>query len=71
VRRRKFIALVCGAAALPFATSGQQPERLRRISVLIPYPESDAESQSRVKVFQQTLQQLGWTDGRNIHIDYR
>jgi len=71
MKRREFMVLVGGAAAWPFAASGEQPERVRRIGLLIPYPESDAQNQSRVKAFEQSLQQFGWTIGRNIHVDYR
>jgi putative tryptophan/tyrosine transport system substrate-binding protein len=72
MRRREFIMMLGGAAvAWPLAAGAQQPERLRRIGVLMPYAENDADSQVRVRVFEQTLQQLGWTDGRNVRIDYR
>jgi len=72
MRRREFIALVSATAlAWRLEAHAQQPERMRRIGLLIPHAESDAESQYRVKVFQQALEQLGWTDGRNIRIDYR
>jgi putative tryptophan/tyrosine transport system substrate-binding protein len=71
MRRREFIGLLGGATAWPFAASGQRPERVRRVGLLIPYPESDAENQSRVEAFQQALQQFGWTAPHNIHVDYR
>jgi len=71
MKRRQFMALVGGAAAWPLAASGEQPERVRRIGLLIPYPESDAQNQSRIKAFEQSLQQFGWIAGRNIHVDYR
>jgi putative tryptophan/tyrosine transport system substrate-binding protein len=69
IGRREFITLLGGAAAWPIAARAQQTER--RIGVLIPSTESDVDSQTRVSVFQQTLQQLGWTDGSNIRIEYR
>jgi putative tryptophan/tyrosine transport system substrate-binding protein len=71
MKRREFMVLVSGAAAWPFAAIGEQPVRVRRIGLLIPYPESDAQNQSRLKAFEETLQQFGWTIGRNIHVDYR
>jgi ABC-type uncharacterized transport system substrate-binding protein len=69
MKRREFILALGGAAAAwPLAARGQQGERIRRIGVLITYAD---DLQIRVSAFQQTLQQLGWTDGRNIRIDYR
>jgi ABC-type uncharacterized transport system substrate-binding protein len=49
----------------------QQTERMRRIGVLMAYGESDADGQADVEAFRQGLQKLGWTDGRNLRIDYR
>jgi putative ABC transport system substrate-binding protein len=71
VRRREFISLLGGAAAWPFAARAQQPERMRRIGMLIANAESDPEGQIRAATFRQDLQKLGWTEGRNIRIDYR
>jgi ABC-type uncharacterized transport system substrate-binding protein len=72
MRRREFITLLSGAAvAWPLAALAQQPERMRRIGVLIPLVAGDPEAQVRSTVFAQTLQQLGWTVGRNLQIDYR
>ena len=72
MRRREFITLIGGAAAAwPVGARAQQPERMRRVGVLIPFAESDVDAQIRVTEFQQRLQQLGWTNGRNIRIDYR
>jgi putative tryptophan/tyrosine transport system substrate-binding protein len=73
MRRRDFIALLGGAvaAAWPLAARAQQGERIRRIGFLTWFADSDAEALTRVKVFQDMLQQLGWMDGSNIHIDYR
>jgi len=72
-RRREFISLLGGAAAAwPLAARAQQQgDRMRRIGVLANIAENDPESRSRSAAFQQTLQQLGWTDGRNVQIDYR
>jgi ABC-type uncharacterized transport system substrate-binding protein len=72
MRRREFITLVGGgAAAWPLAASAQQPDRMRRIGVLINRPADDRESQAGVAALQQVLQQLGWTDGRNVRVDTR
>ena len=69
MRRREFITLLGGAAAAwPLATRAQQPERIRRIGVLVPYAENDPEAKARFAAFLQGLQQLGWTDGRNVRI---
>src|SRR6266508_3646724 len=72
MRRREFIALVGGAAALwPFVVRAQQAGRTRRIGVLMGYPESEAEAQTYIAAFRDGLQKLGWTEGRNIRIDTR
>jgi putative ABC transport system substrate-binding protein len=69
LRRRNFITLLGGAAAWPLAAGAQQP---RRIGVLIPtYSQADREGQARVAAFLATFQRLGWTDGRNVRIEYR
>jgi ABC transporter substrate binding protein len=71
MKRREVITLLGGAAAWPLAAHAQQPERMRRIGVLIPYAADDPEGQARTAAFLQGLQQLGWTEGRNVRIDYR
>jgi putative tryptophan/tyrosine transport system substrate-binding protein len=72
MRRREFITLVGGAAtAWPLAARAQQPERMRRIGVLLPGTSDDAEYQARQAAFLQALQQLGWSDGRTVLIDTR
>jgi putative ABC transport system substrate-binding protein len=71
LRRREFITLLGGAAAWPRAARAQQPERVRRIGVLMNLAADDPESQTRNAAFLQGMQQLGWTDGRNVRIDYR
>jgi putative ABC transport system substrate-binding protein len=72
VRRREFITLLGGAAAAwPFAARAQQPERMRRIGVLMGYIESDSEAQVWYAAFRDALQRLGWTEGRNTQIDTR
>ena len=72
VRRREFITLVGGAmAAWPLAARAQQPERLRRIGVLIPTREDDPDGQQRVALLRQGLSELGWIEGQNVFIDRR
>jgi putative ABC transport system substrate-binding protein len=71
MRRREFITLIGGAVALPLAARAQQPERVRRIGVLMGYAENDWEAQAWVAAFREALQKLGWTEGRNIRIDTR
>ena len=72
MRRREFITLLGGAAAAwPLAARAQQGERMRRIGVLMNLTADDPEGQARIAAFLQGLQQLGWTDGRNVRIDYR
>src|SRR6516162_5034813 len=69
--RREFITLLGGAAAWPLAARAQQPERMRRIGVFMPLAADDKQAQARLAAFLQGLQELGWTDGRNVRIDYR
>src|SRR5215475_15221636 len=71
MRRREFIALLGGAAAWPLAARAQQPDRLRRIGILMYLASDDADAQSRNAAFLQGLQELGWAVGRNVRIDYR
>jgi putative ABC transport system substrate-binding protein len=72
VKRREFIRLLSGAAAAwPVAARAQQAERARRIGVLMGLPENDADTNARLAGFRQELERLGWSEGRNIRIDYR
>jgi putative ABC transport system substrate-binding protein len=72
MRRREFLTLAGGlTASWPLAARTQQLERMRRIGVLVPLAADDPAMQTRVSAFQQELQQLGWTDGRNVKIEYR
>jgi putative ABC transport system substrate-binding protein len=72
IERRKFLATLGGAAvAWPIAARAQQSEPMRRIGVFMPLAADDPESLARVGAFLQGLQALGWTDGRNVRIDYR
>ena len=69
MKRRAFITLLGGAAAWPLAARAQQPERMRGIGVLMPLGADDPEAQARIAAFSQALEQLGWTEGRNLRID--
>jgi putative ABC transport system substrate-binding protein len=72
MRRREFVTLLGGTvAAWPLVTRAQQPEQMRRIGVLLNFAEDDLEAQAQNLAFLQGLQQLGWTDGRNVRIDTR
>jgi putative tryptophan/tyrosine transport system substrate-binding protein len=72
LKRREFITLLGGAAVgWPLAARAQQGVRMRRIGVLTAVPSDDPEGMARIGAFLQELQQLGWTDGRNVRIDYR
>jgi putative ABC transport system substrate-binding protein len=72
MRRRQFITLLGGAAVVwPLAARAQQPERMRRFGVLTSISADDPESQARLTAFVHGLQQLGWTVGQNVRIDYR
>jgi putative tryptophan/tyrosine transport system substrate-binding protein len=72
MRRREFISLLGGAAvAWPFAASAQQPDRMRRIGVLMNTRLDEPEGQTRVTAFMQGLEKLGWTGDRNVRVDIR
>jgi putative ABC transport system substrate-binding protein len=71
MQRRQFITLLGGAATWPLAARAQQNERIRRIGVLMPFAKDNPEGQARIAAFLQELQRLGWTDGRNLQIEYR
>jgi putative ABC transport system substrate-binding protein len=72
MKRREFITLFGGAAAAwPLAAHAQQTERMRRIGVLMNVAADDPEAQARNVAFLQGLHELGWTDGRDVRIDYR
>jgi len=72
MRRRAFLSVVCGAVVtVPFAARAQQPERMRRIGVLMSTPENDSEAKVELGALVQELKSLGWTVGQNIRIDYR
>jgi putative ABC transport system substrate-binding protein len=75
VKRRDVLALIAGAmglpAAGPTATRAQQGERLRRVGVLYSVAETDVEGRAWDAAFRKRLDELGWTDGRNVRLDYR
>jgi putative ABC transport system substrate-binding protein len=71
MRRREFIAGLGGAAAWPVVARGQQPERVRRIGVLMSSAADEPDGQARLTGFLQGLQEFGWTAGRNVRIEYR
>ena len=71
VNRRDFVVALGGALVLQSATGAQETDRVRRIGVLMTGPADDAEGQSRLAGFLQGLQELGWTAGSNLRIDYR
>src|SRR5262249_60704618 len=70
MRRREFLALI-GSTACSLAAQAQQPDRMRRIGVLMAYAEDDPEGIVRVAKFRQELERLGWSEARNVRIDYR
>jgi len=65
MRRREFITLLGGAAVWPLSVRAKEPDRIRRIGMLVVFNDPD------IKAFQDELEKHGWSDGRNIHIDYR
>src|SRR3982751_6805760 len=74
MHRREFIALLGGAAAAPMLSSlplRAEPERMRRVGVFLPTSAGDAQSMSYISALLQELQRLGWTDGRNVRIEFR
>ena len=72
VQRREFITLLGGAAAAwPLAARAQQADRVRRVGIFMDLAEQDAEGQTRVAAFRKGLQDLGWTEGRNVKFDTR
>jgi putative tryptophan/tyrosine transport system substrate-binding protein len=72
MKRREFITLLgSAAAAWPCIAGAQQSEQMRRIGVLIGLPENDHETKTRLARFRQELERLGWSEGRNLRVDYR
>jgi len=71
MKRREFITLLGSAAAWPLTAHAQQPERIRRVGVLVGLAENDPEIKARLAGFRQGLEKLGWSEGSNVRIDYR
>jgi putative tryptophan/tyrosine transport system substrate-binding protein len=71
IGRREFISLLGGAASWPLAARAQQSERIRRIGVLMGLAEHDPDTRARLAGFRQGLERHGWSEGRNVSIDYR
>ena len=71
MRRRQFITLLGGAAAWPLAAQAQQGDRMRRLGMLLALREDDPQGQARVAAFRQALSDLGWSEGRNLNIEWR
>src|SRR5579872_3303111 len=72
MQRREFITLLGGAAATwPLTARAQQPEQMRRVGVLMNTAADNPEAQAGIAAFKQSLQQLGWSEGRNVRFDIR
>ena len=72
MERREFITLIASVAATwPFAARAQQHDRMRRIAVLMGLAEDDPETKARVAAFREGLEKRGWSEGRNLRIEYR
>jgi putative ABC transport system substrate-binding protein len=72
MRRREFTRVVCAAVAVwPLVARAQLTERVRRIGVLMSFAEDDADTKARLAGFRHELERLGWSEGRNLRIDYR
>jgi putative ABC transport system substrate-binding protein len=71
LRRREFMAALGGAAAWPLTADAQPSEPTRRIGALLSFAPDDPQERARIAAFHQALQELGWTVGRNVQIDYR
>jgi len=72
MKRREFITLLGGSAfAWPLAARAQEPAGMRRIGVLTAFADNDAEAQANITAFRQSLEKVGWIEGRNLTIDYR
>jgi ABC-type uncharacterized transport system substrate-binding protein len=69
--RREFITILGGAAAWPLGVRAQQAEKMRRVGVLVGFAEDDPQTKANFAVFRQGLERLGWSEGRNVRIDYR
>jgi putative ABC transport system substrate-binding protein len=70
IRRREFITLLGGAASWPLAARAQQPAGMRRVGVLMMYPEDDPQGQLRATVFRRELEKAGWALGGNLQVNF-
>jgi putative ABC transport system substrate-binding protein len=70
IARRKLLTALAGAAALPIAARAQQSAGMRRIGVLTAFAGKDAEAQANITAFRQSLEKVGWIEGRKLAIDY-
>jgi putative ABC transport system substrate-binding protein len=71
MQRRNFISLIGGAAAWPLAARAQQPERIRRVGILVGFSDADQVRQVEIMAFRETLAKFGWLEGRNLRLDVR
>ena len=72
MRRRDFIKVIAGSAVgWPHAARAQRPDAMRKIGMIMGFPESDPQARPRVNAFLAALQELGWNDGGNIKMEYR
>ena len=71
MRRREFITLLGGMVARPVTARAQQPSGIRRIGFLHDYAEIDPDGKAQVTAFRDALEKLGWSEGRNIVLDYK
>ena len=71
MKRRAFFAVLSGVAAWPFVGHAEQPARVRRVGVLMPYAENDPITRAFVTAFAQALERFEWVEGKNIRIDHR
>jgi len=71
MRRREFLPLLSGLTIWPLVARAQQPDRMRRVGVLVGYSEGDVEGQASVAALRQALRKFGWIEGRNIRLDTR
>ena len=69
--RRSVLVLLGAAFGWPGVTRAQQPDGVRRLGLLLPYVQSDPQAQARVSAFTAALQERGWTDGRNVRLEFR
>ena len=71
MRRREFLGVLGGAAAMPFGAYAQQTERVRRVGVLMGDAAADQESQAKIVALREGLQEAGWVPGQNLRVEIR